>query len=133
MSVRPFLALAAALVLATPAAAAAELQGPEGVPWWKTLAACGAAVLRERDFALEAKRPENERAVLTNEMNDYLAKAVARLRADLGVEESAAKKSVYRWAGKTWQAMIDDKTPAADIAARLSQCKALLAQAPKVE
>jgi hypothetical protein len=90
-------------------------------------------VLRERDFALEANKPENERAVLTNEMNDYLTKAVARLKADLGIEESAAKKSVYRWAGKTWQAMIDEKTPEADIATRLSQCKTLLAQAPKAQ
>jgi hypothetical protein len=29
--------------------------------------------------------------------------------------------------------MIDEKTPEADITARLSQCKTLVAQAPKVE
>jgi hypothetical protein len=120
------------LAAATPANSASELPGPEGVPWWKSLAACGGAALRERDFALEANKPENDRAVITNEMNEYLATAVARLVADLGIEKSSAKKSVYRWAGKTWQAMIDDKTPEADIAARISQCKTLLAQAPKV-
>lgn len=130
---RAIAALAAVLACTAPAAAASELPGPEGVPWWKTLAACGAAVLRERDFALAANKPGNERAVLTNEMNDYLAKAVARLRADLGVEESAAKKSVYRWAGKTWQAMIDDKTPETAVEQRLNQCKALLAQAPEAQ
>jgi hypothetical protein len=126
-------ALGVLLAAAAPALSAAELPGPEGVPWWKSLAACGGAALRERDFALQANKPENDRAVLTNEMNDYLAKAVARLVADLGIEESAAKKSVYRWAGKTWQALIDEKTPEADIAARLTQCKTLVAQAPKVE
>jgi hypothetical protein len=133
MTLRTLALVAIVIAAATPVRAASELPGPEGVPWWKTLAACGAAVLRERDFALEANKPENERAVLTNEMNDYLTKAVARLKADLGIEESAAKKSVYRWAGKTWQAMIDEKTPEADIATRLSQCKTLLAQAPKAQ
>jgi hypothetical protein len=120
-----------AVPLALPAGAASELPGPEGVPWWKSLAACGGAMLRERDYAIEANRPEIERATLTNEMNEYLSSAIQRLRADLGIEESAAKKSVYRWAGKTWQEMIDTKMPVAEVEARIAKCKALLAEAPK--
>ncbi|MFO1091220.1 MAG: hypothetical protein U1E46_16725 [Hyphomicrobiales bacterium] len=133
MSFRMSLAVVLVAASLQPAFAGTELAGPEGVPWWKSLAACAGVELRQRDLALDAKAPQADVAKMTVAMNGYNTAATQRLMADLGIEEVAAKKSVYRWAAMSWQKLLDTKASLKDVGAKSAACEALAAKAPKIQ